>query len=163
MVRANYFQLFSKNNVTKISYPLFFSGSFRISPGRLKKKLVQLWRNRKTYDDRILVVGNKFSEHLFRELNIDLKKVQTGFSMNKKANIFCTSKYTPLTFLPLNLYEQFRRISNFYFLMSLVFAFIFQNITPVSPNSWAMSLIFVVAITMLKQGYEDYLRHKSDK
>ena len=113
---------------------LSLPGSFRISPGRLKKKLVQLWRNRKTYDDRILVVGNKFSEHLFRELNIDLKKVQTGFGTNKKANKFCTSKYTLLTFVPLNLYEQFRRTANIYFLLSLLFAFIFQKITPVSPN-----------------------------
>ena len=141
----------------------FLPGSFRILPGRLKKSIVQLWRNRKTYDDRILVVGNKFSEHLFRELNIDLKKVQTGFGINKKANKFRTSKYTLFTFLPLNLYEQFRRTANIYFLLSLLFAFIFQNITPVSPNSWMMSLIFVVTITMLKQGYEDYLRHKSDK
>ena len=31
--------------------------------------------------------------------------------------------------------------------------------SPVSPESWLMSLLFVVIITMVKQGYEDYLRY----
>ena len=30
--------------------------------------------------------------------------------------------------------------------------------SPISPESWLMSLLFVVIITMIKQGYEDYLR-----
>jgi hypothetical protein len=30
--------------------------------------------------------------------------------------------------------------------------------SPISPESWLMSLMFVVIITMIKQGYEDYLR-----
>ena len=32
--------------------------------------------------------------------------------------------------------------------------------SPISPESWLMSLLFVVIITMIKQGYEDYLRSK---
>ena len=143
----------------RLSLPAYF----RINPKRLRKKLIQFWINHKTYDDRIFVVGNKFSEHLFRELNIDLKKVQTRFGGIKKANRYCTSKYTPFNFVFLNLYEQFRRIANIYFLLTMVFAFIFQKFTPISPTSWLMSLVFVVVVTMVKQGYEDFLRHKSDK
>ena len=30
--------------------------------------------------------------------------------------------------------------------------------SPVSPESWLLSLMFVVVVTMVKQGYEDYLR-----
>jgi hypothetical protein len=36
-----------------------------------------------------------------------------------KSNKIKTSRYTPLTFLPKNLYEQFRRIANLYFLIIL--------------------------------------------
>ena len=32
-------------------------------------------------------------------------------------NVIRTAKYTPITFLPLNLFEQFQRLSNFYFLI----------------------------------------------
>ena len=139
------------------------SGFLKITPGQVKKKIIQLCNNQKNYSDRILMIGNKFSGHLFDELNIDPKEVQTGFGKKDKANKFCTSKYTLFTFLPLNLCEQFRRLANIYFLLSLLFAFIFPGTSPVSPNSLALPLFFVVAVTMLKQGYEDFLRHKSDK
>jgi hypothetical protein len=36
-----------------------------------------------------------------------------------KNNKIKTSRYTPLTFLPKNLYEQFRRAANLYFLVIL--------------------------------------------
>lgn len=35
-------------------------------------------------------------------------------------NYIKTSKYTVVTFLPLNLFEQFQRLANFYFLCLLV-------------------------------------------
>lgn len=38
------------------------------------------------------------------------------------------------------------------------------NITdsPVSPLTSLLPLIFVISVTAIKQGYEDYLRHKAD-
>ena len=35
--------------------------------------------------------------------------------------------------------------------------------SPIDPMTWFMSLSFVVAVTMVKQGYEDWRRHKSDE
>lgn len=35
-------------------------------------------------------------------------------------NYIRTSKYTLLTFLPLNLFEQFERVANIYFLMQII-------------------------------------------
>jgi hypothetical protein len=67
-----------------------------------------------------------------------------------------------LTFVPINLFEQFRRLTNLYFLMTLIITGLLPD-SPIDPKSWFMSLAFVVAVTMLKQGYEDYLRHKSDE
>ena len=73
-----------------------------------------------------------------------------------------TAKYTLLTFVPRNLFEQFRRAANCYFLATLILTLILPD-SPISPTSWLMSLLFVVFVTMAKQGYEDYLRHKSDQ
>jgi len=39
---------------------------------------------------------------------------------NYANNYICTSKYTILSFLPLNLFEQFQRIANTYFLILLI-------------------------------------------
>ena len=141
---------------------LSLPGSFRISPAKIKKKFLQFLANHKTYDERVLSVGNKFSEHLFRELSIDMKKAQTEFGGPKQANQYRTSKYTILTFFPLNLFEQFRRVANIYFLLTLIIT-LFQPDPPVSPMSWLASLCFIIAVTMIKQAYEDYLRHKSDR
>ena len=69
---------------------------------------------------------------------------------------FKSSKYSLYTFLPLNLIEQFRRAANIYFLVTLILTWVIDS--PVSPESWLLSLLFIIVITMVKQGYEDYLR-----
>ena len=42
------------------------------------------------------------------------------------------------------------------FKVTLILTWVIDS--PISPESWLMSLLFVVIITMIKQGYEDYLR-----
>ena len=42
------------------------------------------------------------------------------------------------------------------FQVTLILTWVIDS--PISPESWLMSLLFVVIITMIKQGYEDYLR-----
>ena len=62
-------------------------------------------------------------------------------------------------FLPFrNLFEQFRRIANFYFLLVAVISVVIDS--PVSPVPSILALGFVILVTMTKQGYEDFLRHK---
>ncbi|CAG5135254.1 unnamed protein product, partial [Candidula unifasciata] len=75
-------------------------------------------------------------------------------------NTVVSSKYTLLTFLPKNLFEQFRRIANFYFLSVACIQFIID--TPVTPLTSTLPLIFVISVTAVKQGYEDWLRHQAD-
>ncbi|XP_015439518.1 PREDICTED: probable phospholipid-transporting ATPase IF [Dufourea novaeangliae] len=76
-------------------------------------------------------------------------------------NRIVSKKYTIWNFIPKNLFEQFRRIANIYFLIS---AFIATLITsPVSPWTSILPLGFVVFVTACKQGYEDYLRYVEDK
>lgn len=42
------------------------------------------------------------------------------FGFLPQGNAIRTCKYNPVTFLPLNLYEQFKRAANFYFLVLLI-------------------------------------------
>eukprot|EP00667_Euglena_gracilis_P010796 EG_transcript_11004 len=76
-------------------------------------------------------------------------------------NVIQTAKYTPLTFLPLNLWEQFHRISNVYFLLIAILEFI-PSISSVSPTGW-IPLMFVLGANLVKEGTEDMRRAKLDK
>lgn len=78
------------------------------------------------------------------------------------SNEWHTSKYTLINFLPKNLFEQFRRLANLYFLLSALLQIIIP-FSPVGPTTSLLPLIFVVSATAIKQAYEDYLRHKLDK
>ena len=73
------------------------------------------------------------------------------------SNEIRTSRYTPLTFLPRNLFEQFRLLHNVYFLINAVVSIA----TPFSPvGAWAAvsPLLFVLGVAAVKDAYEDYVR-----
>ncbi|MEQ2202042.1 putative phospholipid-transporting ATPase IH, partial [Xenoophorus captivus] len=58
------------------------------------------------------------------------------------------------------MFEQFRRVANFYFLIIFLVQLIID--TPTSPITSGLPLFFVIIVTAIKQGYEDWLRHKAD-
>uniref|UniRef100_A0A8C7Y8K5 Phospholipid-transporting ATPase n=1 Tax=Oryzias sinensis TaxID=183150 RepID=A0A8C7Y8K5_9TELE len=76
-------------------------------------------------------------------------------------NRVVSSKYTFWNFIPKNMFEQFRRVANFYFLIIFLVQLIID--TPTSPVTSGLPLFFVIIVTAIKQGYEDWLRHKADK
>uniref|UniRef100_A0A671V9S5 Phospholipid-transporting ATPase n=1 Tax=Sparus aurata TaxID=8175 RepID=A0A671V9S5_SPAAU len=75
-------------------------------------------------------------------------------------NRITSSKYTFWNFIPKNMFEQFRRVANFYFLIIFLVQLIID--TPTSPITSGLPLFFVITVTAIKQGYEDWLRHKAD-
>ncbi|NXE30471.1 AT8B2 ATPase, partial [Ardeotis kori] len=77
------------------------------------------------------------------------------------SNCIKTSKYNIVTFLPVNLFEQFQEVANTYFL----FLLILQLIPQISSLSWfttIVPLVLVLTITAVKDATDDYFRHKSD-
>ena len=72
-----------------------------------------------------------------------------------------TSKYTILSFIPKNLYEQFRRVANVFFL-ALVILPIFPIFGAVNAQIGMLPLLFILAITAIKDGIEDWRRAKLD-
>jgi phospholipid-translocating ATPase len=72
------------------------------------------------------------------------------------SNYVSTTKYNVATFLPKSLFEQFRRVANFYFLVVGVLAF--TPLAPYTAVSAIFPLIVVVGATMVKEGIEDWKR-----
>lgn len=77
-------------------------------------------------------------------------------------NSIRTTKYTLITFLPKNLFEQFSKMANVYFL----FIMVLQIIPPISISGGQpailLPLLFVCAISGIKDMFEDIKRHNAD-
>ncbi|CAA0828825.1 Putative phospholipid-transporting ATPase 9 [Striga hermonthica] len=76
------------------------------------------------------------------------------------SNYVRTTKYTATTFLPKSLFEQFRRVANFYFLVTGILSF--TSLAPYSAVSSILPLIIVIGATMIKEGIEDWHRKQQD-
>uniref|UniRef100_A0A672RY36 Phospholipid-transporting ATPase n=1 Tax=Sinocyclocheilus grahami TaxID=75366 RepID=A0A672RY36_SINGR len=79
-----------------------------------------------------------------------------------KGNAIKTYKYNAFTFLPLNLFEQFKRVANLYFLCLLIL----QIIPQISTLPWyttLVPLVLVLGITAIKDLVDDLARHRMDK
>lgn len=77
-------------------------------------------------------------------------------------NEITTSKYTFLTFLPKNLFIQFHRVAYLYFLAIAAL----NQLPPLAVFGRTVSLfplLFVLCVTAIKDGYEDWRRHRSDR
>ncbi|KFY51817.1 hypothetical protein V497_08830 [Pseudogymnoascus sp. VKM F-4516 (FW-969)] len=72
-----------------------------------------------------------------------------------------TAKYTPLSFLPKNIYLQFHNIANVYFLVQVILT-IFTIFGATDPALNAAPLIVIVFVTATKDGIEDYRRSNLD-
>ncbi|XP_015076628.1 putative phospholipid-transporting ATPase 9 [Solanum pennellii] len=75
-------------------------------------------------------------------------------------NYVSTTKYTAATFLPKSLFEQFRRVANFYFLVTGILAF--TPLAPYTALSAILPLVLVIGATMVKEGIEDWRRKQQD-
>uniref|UniRef100_A0A8C4UBR9 Phospholipid-transporting ATPase n=1 Tax=Falco tinnunculus TaxID=100819 RepID=A0A8C4UBR9_FALTI len=84
------------------------------------------------------------------------------FKKSKYAgNAIKTYKYNPVTFLPMNLFEQFKRAANFYFLVLLIL----QSIPQITTLSWYTTLVpllLVLGITAVKDLVDDIAHHRMD-
>ena len=72
-----------------------------------------------------------------------------------------TSKYTLLNFLPKNLFEQLTRFANVYFIFIIVLNWI-PAVNAFGKEIAMVPVIAVLAVTGIKDLYEDILRHRSD-
>ncbi|XP_058885466.1 phospholipid-transporting ATPase VA-like isoform X1 [Acipenser ruthenus] len=73
-----------------------------------------------------------------------------------------TTKYTLLSFLPKNLFEQFHRFANVYFVFIALLNFV-PIVNAFQPELALAPVVFILSVTALKDLWEDYRRHRSDK
>ncbi|XP_072216080.1 phospholipid-transporting ATPase FetA-like [Excalfactoria chinensis] len=107
--------------------------------------------------------GLKFGKKKLKEEERHLQANNRDFNLQFEYanNSIKTSKYNFFTFLPLNLFEQFQRIANAYFL----FLLILQLIPQISSLAWfttVVPLVLVLAVSGVKDAIDDFNRHKSD-
>eukprot|EP01083_Nonionella_stella_P039195 106606_1 len=74
-----------------------------------------------------------------------------------------TSKYSILTFLPLNLFEQVIHPANFYFCIIAALQSIPQVSISGGTPTILLPLLFVFTVTAIKDALEDQKRHKDDR
>ena len=86
---------------------------------------------------------------------------QKNNSRVKQSNRVRTTRYSLLSWIPLSLLYQFRRVANIYFLVISVLTLL--PFSPKSPASMIGTFSFVLVLTIIKEGFEDYYRHKADQ
>uniref|UniRef100_A0A674D6A1 Phospholipid-transporting ATPase n=1 Tax=Salmo trutta TaxID=8032 RepID=A0A674D6A1_SALTR len=94
---------------------------------------------------------------LSRRMTIVMSASRVRLS-SRQTNAIKTSKYNTFNFLPLNLFEQFQRIANAYFLILLLL----QVIPAISSLSWfttVVPLVLVLSVTAAKDATDDIRIH----
>ena len=77
-------------------------------------------------------------------------------------NYIKSSKYNWWSFLPRQLFAQFSKLANFYFLIVAILQMI-PGLSTTGKYTTILPLMFFVTISMAKEGYEDFRRHRLDK
>ena len=119
-----------------------------------KKLQVKLGIRRPPWPENREVPVGPVSQQIFVSEPWPLSKLYGNNQIN-------TSRYTWYGFIFQNLEEQAQRIANFYFLCIAIVQLFTDS--PVSPITSILPLAFVILLTMVKQGYEDFLRHRADR
>ncbi|KAJ0677913.1 putative P-type phospholipid transporter [Helianthus annuus] len=130
--------------------------------GRKKRvhfsKIYSFQCGRRRYDDDGSQIGGPgFSRVVYCN---ETSGVSEGGQSNYADNYTRSTKYTPMSFFPKSLFEQFRRVANFFFLVTAILSF--TELAPYSAVSAVLPLIVVIAASMVKEGIEDWQRKQQD-
>eukprot|EP00898_Chlorokybus_atmophyticus_P004017 jgi/Chlat1/4616/Chrsp293S00813 len=102
-------------------------------------------------DDQITTSPSEHHNRQFRRLHIKdfSERADKKKRLEYVGNSITTSKYTALTFLPVNLFQQFCRV--------------IPGLTPTSPVGTIFPLAVVLTVNGCKEAWDDYARHQSDR
>lgn len=134
----------SDGNASDTPYTAQLLGSDSTNDGTIKTGIMRFFRNNTPKDHSPIHVQ-------FPNLT-DRKKAP---------NYISTTKFTPLNFIPLNLFEQFGRVYNIYFLAGALS--ILSGYSALSPATQVFPLIIILIISIGKEAIEDYGRARADR
>ncbi|XP_031472639.1 uncharacterized protein LOC116245034 [Nymphaea colorata] len=99
---------------------------------------------------------------LFPKINDESRVLELNSTEYRlRGNKIDTAKYSVVTFLPKSLLLQFTRLSNVVFLANAVLQSI-PIISTISPLTAIGPLAFVLSLSMLREGYEDYVLREGE-
>uniref|UniRef100_A0A3Q1FSQ4 Phospholipid-transporting ATPase n=1 Tax=Acanthochromis polyacanthus TaxID=80966 RepID=A0A3Q1FSQ4_9TELE len=78
------------------------------------------------------------------------------------SNAIKTTKYTLLLFIPMNLFEQFHRLANIYFVGLAILNFI-PVVNAFQPEVALIPICVILSLTAMKDAWEDFRRYQSDR
>ncbi|KAM1706292.1 hypothetical protein EV1_027942 [Malus domestica] len=131
-----------------------------VSFGDLESKPVR-YGSRGADSEALSLSQKELNEEDVRVVYIDdLAKTNERFEFS--GNSIRTAKYSVFTFLPRNLFEQFHRVAYVYFLVIAVLNQLPQ-LAVFGRGVSILPLAFVLLVTAVKDGFEDYRRHRSDR
>ncbi|KAF7228032.1 phospholipid-transporting ATPase VB [Nothobranchius furzeri] len=110
--------------------------------------------------------GQRAREKELRSLvsNLPYEGQEKGKQPNRffSSNSIKTTKYSPLFFIPMNLYEQFHRLANVYFVGLAILNFI-PVVNAFQPEVALIPICVILSLTALKDAWEDFRRYQSDR
>ncbi|XP_051929172.1 phospholipid-transporting ATPase VB isoform X2 [Hippocampus zosterae] len=115
---------------------------------------------------RDALTGQRVRENDLRHLVSNLP--YEGLGKKKQPNRYLpgnaikTTKYTLLLFIPLNLFEQFHRLANIYFVGLAILNFV-PVVNAFEPEVALIPICVILSLTALKDAWEDFRRYQSDK
>lgn len=78
------------------------------------------------------------------------------------SNAIKTTKYSLVFFIPVNLFEQFHRLANIYFVGLAILNFV-PMVNAFQPEVALIPICVILAVTALKDAWEDFRRYQSDR
>uniref|UniRef100_A0A3B4T598 Phospholipid-transporting ATPase n=1 Tax=Seriola dumerili TaxID=41447 RepID=A0A3B4T598_SERDU len=122
--------------------------------GMAKASKVKRQRKKKTKENKTRIVH--------ANILYDYAKGEENPNRHYANNKIKTTKYTLLSFLPKNLFEQFHRFANVYFVFIALLNFV-PVVNAFQPELALAPVVFILSVTAIKDLWEDYRRHRSDK
>lgn len=98
------------------------------------------------------------------ESNLPYESLEKAKQPNRyfPGNAIKTTKYTPLLFIPMNLFEQFHRLANIYFVGLAILNFV-PLVNAFEPTVAMIPILIIMSLTALKDAWEDFRRYQSDR
>ncbi len=125
---------------------------FQAVKQRLQKKILRIHEIPNSKDGRHLDLGSNPKNILIDE--------RTGHEYID--NTILSTRYSLYNFLPRQLFAQFSKLANFYFLCVSILQMI-PGLSTTGTYTTIIPLIFFVTISIAKEGYDDLRRYRLDK
>ena len=125
---------------------------FRTLKEKFRKRILRIREIPPSKDGRHLAIDPKRRENLIDD--------RTGH--NYIDNTILSSRYTLYNFLPRQLFAQFSKLANFYFLCVSILQLI-PGLSTTGTYTTIVPLLFFVTISIAKEGYDDLRRYRLDK